>query len=114
GNHDCDHMHRLSMASIYPTALTFAERRMKITGQVTGFLIVGGSAGGMIVPALIGQMFESIGPRVMMFTILFDLIVAVTVYLFLVLSSSADYRAKSQESKAASPAVREGVSNAQE
>lgn len=28
----------LSMASIYPTALTFAERRMRITGQVTGFL----------------------------------------------------------------------------
>ncbi len=60
----------LSMASIYPTALTFAERRMRITGQITGFLIVGGSVGGMIVPLLIGQMFESIGPRVMMFTIL--------------------------------------------
>jgi MFS transporter, FHS family, Na+ dependent glucose transporter 1 len=74
----------LSMASIYPTALTFAERRMKITGQVTGFLIVGGSAGGMIVPLLIGQMFESIGPRVMMFTILVDLIIAVMVYLLMV------------------------------
>ncbi|HKP85111.1 MAG TPA: MFS transporter [Blastocatellia bacterium] len=83
----------LSMASIYPTALTFAERRMKITGQVTGFLIVGGSAGGMIVPLLIGQMFESIGPRVMMFTILFDLAAAAIVYLSLVLGSSAGHRA---------------------
>jgi FHS family Na+ dependent glucose MFS transporter 1 len=84
----------LSMASIYPTALTFAERRMKITGQVTGFLIVGGSTGGMIVPLLIGQMFESVGPRVMMFVVLIDLIVAVMVYLLLVLGSSPDYRTK--------------------
>lgn len=91
----------LSMASIYPTALTFAERRMKITGQVTGFLIVGGSSGGMIVPLLIGQMFESIGPRVMMFTILFDLIAAVMVYLFLVLDSSPHYRTRADRQRQA-------------
>jgi FHS family Na+ dependent glucose MFS transporter 1 len=84
----------LSMASIYPTALTFAERRMKITGQVTGFLIVGGSTGGMIVPLLIGQMFESVGPRVMMFVVLIDLIIAAMVYLLLVLGSSQKYRTK--------------------
>jgi FHS family Na+ dependent glucose MFS transporter 1 len=84
----------LSMASIYPTALTFAERRMPITGQVTGFLIVGGSSGGMIVPLIIGQMFESVGPRVMMFTILFDLILAAIVYLFMVFGSSPSYRTK--------------------
>ena len=83
----------LSMASIYPTALTFAERRMQMTGLVTGFLIVGGSAGGMIVPLLVGQMFESIGPRVMMFTILVDLILAVMVYLLMVFGSSPTYRA---------------------
>src|SRR4029078_723569 len=56
----------LTLASVYPTALAFAERRMKITGQVTSFLLVGGSVGGMIVPVIIGQMFESVGPRVMM------------------------------------------------
>lgn len=87
----------LSMASIYPTALTFAERRMQITGQVTGFLIVGGSSGGMIVPMIIGQMFESVGPRVMMFTILLDLIFAAIVYLFMVLGSSSSYRTKAPE-----------------
>jgi FHS family Na+ dependent glucose MFS transporter 1 len=78
----------LSMASIYPTALTFAERRMKITGEVTGFLIVGGSTGGMIVPLLIGRMFESIGPRVMMITILADLGMALVVYTFMVGAAS--------------------------
>jgi MFS transporter, FHS family, Na+ dependent glucose transporter 1 len=91
----------LSMASIYPTALTFAERRMKITGQVTGFLIVGGSAGSMVVPMIIGQMFESIGPRVMMFTILFDLMAAAIVYLSLILDSTPQYRAKQGEQQSA-------------
>ena len=87
----------LSMASIYPTALTFAERRMQITGQVTSFLIVGGSTGGMIVPWVIGQMFDSIGPRVMMFTVLADLILAAIVYLFMVLGSAPSYRTTQHE-----------------
>jgi len=57
---------------------------MTITGQVTGFLIVGGSVGGMIVPLVIGQLFEAIGPRVMMFTILADLLLLLAVYFVLV------------------------------
>jgi FHS family Na+ dependent glucose MFS transporter 1 len=87
----------LSMASIYPMALTFAERRTRITGQVTGFLLLGGSAGGMIVPFLIGQMFEKNGPRIMMITILFDLVAALAVYLVLVFGSSPEYRPVQQE-----------------
>ena len=78
----------LSMASIYPTALTFAERRMKITGRVTGLLIVGGSAGGMIVPLIVGQLFDSVGPRVMMFTVLADLTLALMIYVLLVAGQS--------------------------
>jgi FHS family Na+ dependent glucose MFS transporter 1 len=74
----------LSMASIYPTALNFAEQRVRITGEVTGYLIVGGSAGGMILPLLIGRMFESVGPRVMMLAILADLVLALVVYLIFV------------------------------
>jgi FHS family Na+ dependent glucose MFS transporter 1 len=87
----------LSMASIYPMALTFAERRTRITGQVTGFLLLGGSAGGMIVPFLIGQLFEKTGPRVMMITILFDLAAAFAVYLVLVLGSSPEYQPARQQ-----------------
>jgi FHS family Na+ dependent glucose MFS transporter 1 len=82
----------LSMASIYPMSLGFAERRTMITGQVTGFLLLGGSAGGMIVPFIIGRMFDSAGPRVMMVTILFDLIAALAVYLILVAGSPPRYR----------------------
>jgi MFS transporter, FHS family, Na+ dependent glucose transporter 1 len=78
----------LSLATIYPTALAFAERRMKITGQVTGFLLVGGSIGGMIVPVIIGRLFEPVGPRVLMYVVLGDLLAALLVYLLLVFSAS--------------------------
>jgi FHS family Na+ dependent glucose MFS transporter 1 len=73
----------LSVASIFPTTISLAERRMPITGRVTGWFFVGASAGGMTLPWVIGQLFESIGPRVTMFTIMADLIVAVGVFALL-------------------------------
>jgi FHS family Na+ dependent glucose MFS transporter 1 len=75
----------LSMASIFPTTLSLAERHMTITGRITGWFFVGASAGGMSVPWIIGQLFESIGPRVMMVTILVDLALAVTIFTILIL-----------------------------
>jgi FHS family Na+ dependent glucose MFS transporter 1 len=69
----------VSMASIFPTMLSFSGRHMTITGQVTGWFFVGASLGGMSLPWLIGQFFESIGPHVMMFAILAVLIGAVIV-----------------------------------
>ena len=77
----------LSMASLFPTTLSLAERRMTITGQVTGWFLVGASAGGMFLPWLIGQLFESIGPRVTMSAIIIDLVVAVGVFAALILYS---------------------------
>ncbi|MBI9044606.1 MAG: MFS transporter [Anaerolineaceae bacterium] len=55
-----------SIASMYPSTLNFAERRMPITGQVTSYLIVGANAGSMVIPWVIGQAFESSGPQSMM------------------------------------------------
>jgi FHS family Na+ dependent glucose MFS transporter 1 len=69
----------LSMASIFPTAITLAERRITITGQVTGWFLVSGSMGAMLLPWLIGQLFESAGPQITMIVILVDLIAAVGV-----------------------------------
>jgi MFS transporter, FHS family, Na+ dependent glucose transporter 1 len=59
----------LSMASIFPTAFTLAERRMTITGKVTACFLVGGSTGYMFVPWLIGQAFDARGPKIMMLVI---------------------------------------------
>jgi MFS transporter, FHS family, Na+ dependent glucose transporter 1 len=77
----------LAMASIFPTTFSFAERRMTITGQVTGWFLVGASAGAMFLPWLIGQLFEKLGGRVMMVIILIDLLAALLVFVMLSLNT---------------------------
>ena len=77
----------LSMASIFPTTLTFAERRIPITGRVTGWFLVGASAGGATVPWLIGQAFESLGPRILLYAVMTDLIAASIVLAVLIFRS---------------------------
>ncbi|MFN2166876.1 MAG: MFS transporter, partial [Anaerolineae bacterium] len=51
----------LSMAALFPSALTLAGESMTVTGRVAGLFLVGGNLGGMAVPWLIGQFFESAG-----------------------------------------------------
>jgi fucose permease len=77
----------LSMAPVFPVILSFAERRMPITGKVTGFFFVGASTGGMTLPWLIGQLFEGIGPQVTMVIILVDLVAALAVLVALLFYS---------------------------
>ena len=64
----------ISFASIFPTFITLSEERMHITGTITGWFLVGGSLGGMIVPVLIGQAFDRFGP-ISMVIIVFSTIV---------------------------------------
>ena len=69
----------LFMASIFPAALSLAQERMPITGQVTGWFFVGASGGGMFLPWLIGQFFESVGPRITMVILFIDMAAALAV-----------------------------------
>jgi FHS family Na+ dependent glucose MFS transporter 1 len=78
----------LSMASIIPTLLSLAGRHMPITGQVTGWFFVGAGAGGMTLPWLIGQLFETLGPRIAMVILLVDLALALAVFSRLILRLS--------------------------
>jgi len=78
----------LSMASIFPAALSLAQGRMRITGQVTGWFFVGASAGGMVLPWMIGQFFESAGPRVTVVILLGDMVAAVGVLAVLTFRSA--------------------------
>ena len=77
-----------SMASMFPTCLNLAERLMTITGKITGRFLIGGSVGSMSLPWLIGQLFESIGPRVTMVAIMLDLMAAVGIFAALMLYST--------------------------
>lgn len=68
------------MASIFPTTVSFAERRMIITGKVTSGFMVGASIGSMTVPWIIGQFIESVGPGVIMGVIFGTLLLSLGVF----------------------------------
>ncbi len=59
----------LCLGPIFPGAFSLAGQVMRVTGQVTSIIFVGGSLGMMSIPWLIGQLFEPVGPRGMMVTI---------------------------------------------
>jgi FHS family Na+ dependent glucose MFS transporter 1 len=69
-----------SMASMFPMMMTLAERRLGLTGKITGLFLIGASLGGMTVPWLIGQLFEGVGPKVTMWVILVVMVLAAGVY----------------------------------
>ncbi|MBN1487430.1 MAG: MFS transporter [Anaerolineae bacterium] len=74
----------LFMASIFPTTLALAERRIHITSQITGKFFIGSSLGAMGLPWLIGQLFTPLGPQVMLASVGVDLLVAFGVWAILI------------------------------
>jgi FHS family Na+ dependent glucose MFS transporter 1 len=78
----------LFMASIFPTTIAFAERRMPISGRITGFFFVGVGSGAMSVPWLVGQLFEPLGPLALPYTLTAVLLLGVGVLSSLLISSS--------------------------
>jgi FHS family Na+ dependent glucose MFS transporter 1 len=76
----------LSIASMFPTMLALAERRMAVTGRVTRWFFIGVGLGGMSLPWLIGQRFEAQGPTAAMAAILLLLIAMGVVHLVLSLN----------------------------
>jgi len=74
----------LSIASVFATAMSFAEQRLTLTGDLVGWILVGGGIGGMIFPWLIGQLFESISPRVTMPILLSASLIALGILLTLI------------------------------
>jgi MFS transporter, FHS family, Na+ dependent glucose transporter 1 len=79
-----------SMAPIFPTTISFASTRMNATGRVTGWFLVGASLGGMTWPWLIGQLFESVGPQVVMWLIGLAVVLSIGVYGLLMLDARRD------------------------
>ena len=77
----------LSMASIFPTILSFAGNQMKMSGRVTGWFVFGASAGSMLIPLGIGQAFQVVGPRVVILVTSVTLLVAGGVFAEMIRSS---------------------------
>jgi MFS transporter, FHS family, Na+ dependent glucose transporter 1 len=74
----------VSMASIFPTILMLAGERLRVTGTITGWFLVGGGVGGMVLPWLIGQAFVLTGPGSMIFIIAADLILEAIILLIFI------------------------------
>jgi len=68
------------IASMFATALVFAGRRMRITGKVTGYFLIGASFGTICLPWLIGQLFEPVGPEAALIVIAADMLVSLAVF----------------------------------
>lgn len=79
-----------SMATIFPTTINLAERRMVMTGNVMSWFFVGASSGAMVLPWLIGQLFDTSGPSVVMSIILIDLLIATGLFFVLIAQSKTD------------------------
>lgn len=63
----------LSMASVFPTFIMLAGERMRITGAITGWFLIGSGTGGMLLPWLLGQIFARTGAEAMTTVLLADL-----------------------------------------
>lgn len=70
----------LSMASVFPTLLAYAERRMTLSGQATRWFFVGTGAGGMILPWLMGKLFAQYGALSVMWAVLLDLALGLAIF----------------------------------
>jgi fucose permease len=69
----------LAVAAVFPTALSLAGRHMPVSGAVNSWLFAGASAGGMAMPWVVGQFFESAGPRVVYALVAADLAASLAV-----------------------------------
>ena len=74
----------LSTASVFPTMIMLAGEKLRVTGTVTGWFLVGAGAGGMLLPWLIGHAFTTWGPLSMTSIIFIDLVLNLAVLLFFI------------------------------
>jgi len=74
----------LAVAPVVTNAFGLAQRTLGLSGKVTGFFLVGSSAGGMFWPWLTGQFFKSHGPQVMAWVVALNLFGALVTLAFLI------------------------------
>lgn len=72
------------MAAVFPTTLSFAERRMVLTGRITSFFFIGAGIGGMSLPWIMGQYIEST-PTISLVILVGNLVFALLVLLWITL-----------------------------
>jgi FHS family Na+ dependent glucose MFS transporter 1 len=69
----------LAVAPMFATVISLAEGRMPISGRATSWFFVGSSTGGMSIPWVIGQLFETLGTNWTFYVVLADVFVGTVV-----------------------------------
>jgi FHS family Na+ dependent glucose MFS transporter 1 len=69
----------LALASIYPTTMALSGEIMALSGKITGYFSLGNSAGTMLIPWVIGPLFERLGPTSMTMVLMVDMVIALGV-----------------------------------
>jgi FHS family Na+ dependent glucose MFS transporter 1 len=69
----------VAVAPMFATVISLAEGRMPISGRATGWFFVGSSTGGMSIPWVIGQLFETHGTDWTFYIVLADVFVGLVV-----------------------------------
>lgn len=72
-----------SVASLFPTMLTFAEGLLSMTGRVTSIFFISGSLGSILLPWLIGRFVEDLGPRFIIQVLYLTLLLAGVIFVIL-------------------------------
>ena len=72
-----------SVASLFPTMMTFAEGLLPMTGKVTSIFFVSGSVGSIFLPWLIGRSVEDLGPNFIIQVLFLTLLLAAAVFVVL-------------------------------
>jgi FHS family Na+ dependent glucose MFS transporter 1 len=70
----------LFIAPLFATTLTWAERRITMTGKVTSVFFIGSSTSAIVFPWLVGQLFERNGAHVTIIAELVSLVLALAVF----------------------------------
>ncbi len=86
----------LSVASVFPTMLTFTGSHMNVTGKINGILFATANIGSMFFPWLIGQMFEPVGPQSLAMVVLGISVAGLTLFIFINRLSNKTVRASAQ------------------
>lgn len=65
-----------ALASIYPTTMSYAGQIMTLSGKITSYFSIGNGLLSMMIPWIIGQLFDTSGPESMTIILIIDLSLA--------------------------------------
>ena len=70
----------LSLSCLFPQMLAFAGRRLAITGKMTSYFFIGASGGAMLLPWFVGQLFETVGPKIVLWVLAGDFALLILIF----------------------------------